>query len=151
MGSFGKARPRRIAVAVATTLLLVAAVAAPAANATNGTLVLTQSTVLTADYAGNILIQADNVTLDCAGHTVSGPGDGDLSGGIQIDWASGVTVKDCIVTGSLTNGLYAHDATNTRITGSTFVGNSNHGLHLDGMTASSSLAPPAGGSRTMSR
>jgi parallel beta-helix repeat protein len=47
------------------------------------------------DHAGNIVIAADNVTLDCAGHSVTGGGTGT---GILLDGRSRVTVKNCQVT-----------------------------------------------------
>jgi parallel beta-helix repeat protein len=136
MGSRLGGGPTRLAVAITAALLIAATQAVAVASATSGTLVLTQSTTLTADYYGTILIQADNVTLDCAGHTVYGPGDADYSGGIQIDWANGAVVRRCTVTGFVNNGLYGHDATNIRIEGSAFVGNGNHGVHLDAVTNS---------------
>jgi parallel beta-helix repeat protein len=98
---------------------------------THGTLVLTESTTLTADHRGNIVIRGDGVTLDCAGHVVRGPGiDGDTySGGIDIAEVSNVTVKGCIVSGFVRNGLFG-GGSNISLEADWFVGNGNHGVHL---------------------
>src|SRR6202521_291340 len=73
----------------------VAAVAAPGVHASSGTLAVTTTTTLTADQQGSISIAADAVTLDCAGHRVAGPG----FAGIYISGQTGVTVKNCHVSG----------------------------------------------------
>jgi parallel beta-helix repeat protein len=57
-------------------------------------LVVTSDTTLATDYYGSIVIDADNVTLDCAGWRVIGANDSD---GIVIDGHSGVAVRNCIV------------------------------------------------------
>ena len=38
------------------------------------TMVIATSTTLTADHSGNVVIGADNVTLDCAGYSIVNPG-----------------------------------------------------------------------------
>lgn len=43
-------------------------------SATYETMTILVDTVLTEDYDGRIVMGADNVTLDCAGHTITGPG-----------------------------------------------------------------------------
>ncbi len=103
---------------------------------TSGTLVLGESTTLKADHHGNIVIQADGVTLDCGGHRVYGPGLGSFSGGIDIANADDVTVRRCVVTGFVHNGLFGHHGAGLRLEGNTFVGNGNHGVHLDAVTSS---------------
>ena len=64
---------------------------------TTGTLTITESTTLIQNHDGNIVIGADNVTLDCAGHTITGPGR--LAGlpGIELFQRTGVTVKNCVL------------------------------------------------------
>jgi parallel beta-helix repeat protein len=57
--------------------------------------VITTNTTLTADHQGPVVIGADGITLDCAGHTISGPG----NVGIDLSGRTGVTVKNCTVTG----------------------------------------------------
>lgn len=65
------------------------------AYATTGTLTITQNTTLTEDHNGNIVIAADNIRLNCDGHTVTDPGSGT---GIELFGRTGVTVKNCFVT-----------------------------------------------------
>ena len=77
-------------VAVAVLILVT-----PVHANTSGTLVIASNTTLTEDHDGNIVIEADNVTLDCVGHTITGPGDN----GIFFQFRTGVTVKNCRVTG----------------------------------------------------
>jgi len=55
---------------------------------------ITMTTTLTADCNGTIIIIADNITLDCAGFDVIGPGSGT---GILLNLRTGVTVKNCNV------------------------------------------------------
>jgi hypothetical protein len=38
------------------------------------TLIITKDTVLTEDYRGEVIIEADGITLDGNGHTITGPG-----------------------------------------------------------------------------
>jgi parallel beta-helix repeat protein len=128
-----------IAAGAAALLVGSAGVSAAAADVgataeTSGTLVLTQSTTLAADHYGNIVIQTDGVTLDCAGHTVAGPGLDTYSGGIDIAFADDVTVTRCAVSGFVHNGLFGHHGANLSLDGNTFVGNGNHGVHLDAVT-----------------
>jgi parallel beta-helix repeat protein len=83
---------------VAASLILGAAgvFAVPSASqATSGTLVITTNTTLAEEHQGSIIVDADGVTLDCAGHSVSGPGDF----GILLNGRSGVTVTGCDVSG----------------------------------------------------
>lgn len=124
---------RYCAVVAASVALLF--VATPAASASSGTLTITSNTTLTEDHYGNILIHSvDNVTLDCAGHTVFGPGVTDFSGGIDIAFSSGVTVKGCVVSGfEFANGILAHHVPNLRLENNTLVGNCCHGAHIDTM------------------
>ncbi len=71
------------------------------------TLLITEDTVLTEDHFGAIYIEADGVTLDGNGHTITGPGVWmwnstqrmwDVSTGITVKGRTGVTVKNCGVT-----------------------------------------------------
>ena len=59
---------------------------------------VTADTTLTADCDGSIVIVTDNITLDCNGHTLTGPEpSGAFSNGIRIS-AAGVTVNNCTAT-----------------------------------------------------
>jgi parallel beta-helix repeat protein len=93
---FGKRTVRRLCIVAAGFITAVPLMGAPA-SASSGTLYITSNTTLTEDHDGSIVIAADNVTLDCAGHTVSGPGE--LDAGILLDGRSGVTITDCQVRG----------------------------------------------------
>ncbi|MDQ3256578.1 MAG: right-handed parallel beta-helix repeat-containing protein [Acidobacteriota bacterium] len=65
--------------------------------ATTGTLTITTNTTLTEDHiGGTIIIAADNVTLNCAGHFVLGPPERNVDG-IRLDGRTGVTVENCRV------------------------------------------------------
>ena len=67
------------------------------------TLLVTSDTTLRHDHQGSVEVDADDVTLDCAGHTISGPGTRaeDEYGfiGILLDGRTGVTIRDCRVSG----------------------------------------------------
>ena len=63
--------------------LLRGPVATQVQASSSGTLVVTGNTTLTGNHVGNIQIAADNITLDCAGDTVFGPGVSGFSGGID--------------------------------------------------------------------
>ncbi len=72
------------------------------------TLIITEDTTLTEDHFGCIFIEADDVTLDGNGHTITGPGVWvwnstermwwPISCGITVRGRTGVTVKNCHVT-----------------------------------------------------
>ncbi len=75
----------------------------PPAFATSGTLNIAGNTVLTEDHNGNIIITADNVTLDCDGYRVIGDS---TDYGIELIDRSGVTVQHCEVVGHQMAGIY---------------------------------------------
>src|SRR3954453_22380823 len=114
-----------------------AVVLVPSAAATTGTLIVTTNTVLTDDHQGSVVVAADNVTLDCAGHTVSGPGNAYGDMGIVLDGRTGVVVKNCRVTG-FDNGLIVVGAsgpsTNNTLTHNTAYGNLSSGFALNRAT-----------------
>src|SRR5438045_7044281 len=117
-------------------LLVVLFMAAPgaAAGASTGTLIVTSNTVMTDDHQGTVIIAADNVTLDCAGHTISGPGNGYGDMGIVLDGRTGVVVKNCRVTG-FDNGLivvgFAGPSTDNTLSQNVAYGNSSSGFALN--------------------
>lgn len=63
-----------------------------------------ESKTLTEDHVGGIGIKADNVTLNCAGHSIIWD-PADEEAGILIEGQSGVTVKNCVVEG-FENGIH---------------------------------------------
>jgi parallel beta-helix repeat protein len=85
--------PRALFLTVAIGVVA-AVTAVPSAASAAGPLVVTSDTTLAADYYGSIVIDANNVTLDCAGWRVIGTNDSD---GIVIDGHSGVAVRNCVV------------------------------------------------------
>jgi parallel beta-helix repeat protein len=72
------------------------------------TLIITEDTTLTEDHFGCIFIEADDVTLDGNGRTITGPGVWvwnstermwwPISCGITVTGRTGVTVKNCHIT-----------------------------------------------------
>src|SRR2546425_693643 len=98
----------------------------------SGTLIITSNTTLPENPHGTIVIDADNVTLDCAGDTVFGPGEPGYSGGINVGYLrTGVTVTQCTVTGFDVNGIFAAAASNGRYEANIIYGNAANGMHLD--------------------
>lgn len=86
---------KRLTLVVALVTATVGIAAVPAAGDTSGTMVITEpKTTLTANHVGNIIIGADNVTLDCNDHAVKGNGVGD---GINIAGRTGITVRNCVI------------------------------------------------------
>ncbi len=63
-------------------------------TATTSTLIITSDTTLTEDHYGDIIIGADDITLDCAGFSVIGSGSGY---GIFLLERSGVHIRNCLV------------------------------------------------------
>lgn len=112
---------------VITALTAAACVFASVASATTGQLVITSDTTLTEHHAGSIVIGADGVTLDCAGHSVTGGG----TFGVLLSGRTGAIVKNCDVSGFFhgVGLLYSFDST---ITGNTSHGNSLAGFVLEG-------------------
>jgi parallel beta-helix repeat protein len=115
-------RRLRIVVAVASCSALVAlsggAVVAHSASATSGTLTITTNTTLTEDHYGTIVIGADNITLNCAGHHLYAPGSG---AGVRLDNRTGVTVKNCVASGFNT-GFSIVNANGNKLVGNTASG-----------------------------
>jgi len=77
------------------------ALSSSSAFGSTGTLTITGSTTLHEDHYGNVVVAADNATLNCAGHTIHGNGThGDGTGdGILVAQHTGVTVSHCAVAG----------------------------------------------------
>ena len=81
-------------------------------------LVVTDNLTLTAGRTGPIEIAADGVTLDCAGHRVSGPG----NVGIAVHDRRDVTLQNCEVHGFET-GIELTETSASRVIGSTILAN----------------------------
>jgi parallel beta-helix repeat protein len=117
-------RTATIIAALAAVLLGVTPVAA-----SSGELVITSSTTLTSDHDGNVVIAASGITLDCAGHAISGNGAADTVG-IRADNVTDVTIKDCIVTGFNPHGIYASGSSRLRLQGNTVLASADHAVYL---------------------
>jgi parallel beta-helix repeat protein len=91
--------------------------------------VITTDTTLTADITGcmgaGLIIGADNITLDCAGHSIVGANLSYIHYGVQmarppvppetnIVGVNGVTVQNCDVS-SFYNGIYLYNSANNNI------------------------------------
>ena len=107
-----------------------------AADLAGSTLLVTSDTTLSDDHRGSVEIEADDVTLDCAGHTISGPGTRaeDEYGfvGILLDGRSGITVKNCRVSG-FDYGILLTARLGSGSDGNRLVNNAAFGNRLDGV------------------
>ena len=65
---------------------------------TMGQMLITTDTVLTENHIGNVVLTADDITLDCTGHTITGPGIVGTAG-VTNDTQNGNTVTNCHVIG----------------------------------------------------
>ncbi len=96
---------------------------------------ITQSTRLTADIGpcsgDGIIIGADNITLNCNGHTLTGPGSTETFGtGILLADRSGVTIRNCHVT-EFSFGFNV-TSSNNRLQGNTAARNIGDGFEISG-------------------
>jgi parallel beta-helix repeat protein len=114
---------------------------------TTGTLTITADTTLPEDHDGSIVIGADNVSLNCDNHTVTGgvsigsPFPGGSRGGVTVkncrasfftlNRAGGATLTGNTATGSsLFYGFGFFEGFGT-FTGNTAIGNAGTGFHFD--------------------
>ena len=122
-------------VSILTSIILLFALFAGAAFATDlsscQTISSSGSYVLTQDISTSgtcFTIAADNVILDCAGHSMTGDGSGN---GIDNTAGHGyVTVKNCIITGFNT-GIYFTAASYGTISNNNATSNGNAGIYLE--------------------
>lgn len=100
------------------------------------TLLVTSDTTLRDDHLGSVEVEANDVTLDCAGHTISGPGTRaeDEYGfiGILLDGRTGVTVRDCRVSG-FDYGILLTARLGAGSDGNRLIDNAASGNRLDGI------------------
>lgn len=112
-----------------------------AADQAGSTLLVTSDTTLRDDHQGSVEIEADDVTLDCAGHTISGPGTRaeDEYGfvGILLDGRTNVTVKNCRVSG-FDYGILLTARLGSGSDGNRVIDNAAFGNRLDGLRVSES-------------
>lgn len=89
------------------------------------TMTITTSTTLTADITGAIVIGANQVSLNCNGHAISGVSTSPTSSpssGILLDGKSGVTIQNCRVSNFFIGFLLVNSTRNT-LTGDSATGN----------------------------
>jgi parallel beta-helix repeat protein len=91
----------------------------PAAFAAD--LTITNNTTLSGDVSGTVFVGADNVSLDCAGHSVSS---GNFAA-IDVTAHSGVTIENCRVGGAAVAGIWLNGASGNTIVDNTTSGNAN--------------------------
>jgi parallel beta-helix repeat protein len=108
-------RPSIMILSTVALLVLLGMLFASQVSATSGLMSVTTDTTLTEDHGGSINIDADNVTLDCAGYTVTGSGS-DV--GILVQDRSNVTVKNCNVTG-FGAGIHVGNSSTVNVTSNT--------------------------------
>jgi parallel beta-helix repeat protein len=101
------------------------------AFATSGLLTVTSDMTLTEDHHGNVWFAADSATLDCAGHSVIGPG---VAGpvplvGIAVFGRSHVTIRNCRVSGFV-HGISLSAVDSFTLVGNTSTGNEKGGIAL---------------------
>jgi parallel beta-helix repeat protein len=113
-------------VLLVATALATFSVAAPAADASSGVLFVASNTTLTEDHVGTVVVAANNVTLDCAGHQISPPASG-ADYGIVIVNRTGVTVANCTTTGFRRDGLILSGSSDNLVVGSTALDNGANG------------------------
>lgn len=107
--------------------IAVMAIGTPLASASSSPWFINSDTTLTADFSGQIVVVGSGVTLNCAGHLVSGDGSGV---GINVVVA-GVSVKNCRVQAFVTGIQTTSDA--THIVGNDVAYN-GEGIRLAGAT-----------------
>jgi len=127
-------RFRFVLVTVALSSFALSAVAASAADP--DVLIVTESTVLDDDWYGSIRVQANDVVLDCAGHTVFGPGvaenpdfPDDTFAGIGVE-ALGVTVKNCNASGYSGSAIAVHGGADNATLRDNTVSGSGGGFYI---------------------
>jgi parallel beta-helix repeat protein len=84
----------------------------------------TSTCTLTQDLNESVEIIASNITLDCAGHSITGPG----GYGIHFSNRQGVTVKNCNIS-NFSWGIYVRDASNNILANNTVFQNI-YGIYL---------------------
>ena len=101
--------------------VVVSLVVSGSAFATSGWLTVTSNTTLSEDHYGSVWFAADSVTLDCAGHSLIGPGPDGWRVGIAAFQRSHVTIRNCHVQG------FGHGISLSTVKSFALVGNSSSG------------------------
>jgi parallel beta-helix repeat protein len=103
---------------IAAAALIVPLFVGSASADTWGTISIGANTRLKENHNGSVVVTADNVTLDCAGFTITGPSTNpeQSQSGVLVQHLSGVIIKNCRVTG-FGNGVEVVDSTGVSIIG----------------------------------
>ncbi len=88
---------------------------------------INSNTTLTSDQTNGIRITANNITLDCDGHTLSGSGSGTP---IELNNRRGVTVRNCIID-NFNEGIRLRRSNNNTISDNTVRNNRRDGIDLN--------------------
>jgi parallel beta-helix repeat protein len=107
-------------------LLFLGLVISSPVAASSGTMYIYTDTTLSENHHGNIEIMADDVNLDCAGHSVIGSGSGI---GIHLVGRTGVKVENCRAT-NFTYGFLLSSSSNNVLEGNIANKNSDDGFVL---------------------
>ncbi len=97
----------------------------PASNTCPST--ITTDTTLTRNCSNGITVNANNVTLDCGGHTLSGQGRGTP---VLLRGRTGVTVKNCNID-NFNEGVTLHGSSGNTFTDNTVNNNIRDGFDLN--------------------
>jgi parallel beta-helix repeat protein len=104
-----------------------------AAGATEGTRFITTSTTLTEDHRGSLVIDADHVVLDCAGHTISYVDVEDApEDGIEIYGRTDATIRNCVINNFRRFGVYVAYSNGITLIGNATSANGEVGFFLEG-------------------
>jgi len=112
-------------------LLAIAFSASPVLAAGEGSVSITEDTILTRDYifSGNgFVIGADNITLDMNGYTITGEALS-FSRGILVMGRNGITIKNGTITG-FSQGVQLFNADNNVIQDVISQNNTENGIHI---------------------
>ena len=98
---------------------------------TKSTMFIGTDTTLTSDLTESVEITADNITLDCAGHSISGSGTGY---GIYLWEKKNVTIKNCTISnfsyGIYFNGYYRYQSPSYNLFESNTLDSNQYGIYL---------------------
>jgi len=118
-------RRRPLFSAVMAVMAATVVIAGTPQTASAADLTITSDTTLTADHQGSIIVGSSGITLDCAGHNITGPG----FAGVDMRNVTGVTVKNCHING-FGAGIFLLSAQANRLENNVASGNAHEGIVL---------------------
>ena len=102
---------------------------------------VTTSTALSADLGvctGTGLTVISGVTLDCAGHTITGSTLSPTQYGVLVDGATGATVTQCRVTG-FRKGIRLSGGSHNKVVGNEAFTNHDYGIEMSGASSANKI------------